>query len=55
MNASSKPLVSTITPCFRMKRYLQGFLESLPKQTFFEQLEGMLDHDESTEEEEDEG
>jgi len=51
MNASSKPLVSTITPCFRMKRYLQGFLESLPRQTFFEQLEVVLDHNEPSEEE----
>ena len=47
----TKPLVSTITPCFRMKRYLQGFLESLPKQTFFEQLEVVLGHNEPTEEE----
>ena len=51
MNASSTPLVSTITPCFRMKRYLQGFLESLPRQTFFEQLEVVLDHNEPSEEE----
>jgi len=34
-----------------MRRYLQGFLESLPKQTFFEQLEVVLDHNEPSEEE----
>lgn len=48
---SPKPLVSTITPCFRMKRYLQTFLRQLPKQTFFGQLEVVLDHNEPTDEE----
>lgn len=44
-------LVSTITPCFRMKRYLQKFLEDLPKQTMFNNLEVVLDHNEPDDEE----
>jgi glycosyltransferase involved in cell wall biosynthesis len=44
-------LVSTITPCFRMKRYLKRFLEELPNQTMFNQLEIVLDHNEPDEEE----
>lgn len=39
-------LVSSITPCFRMKKYLKKFLEELPRQTMFEQLEIVLDHNE---------
>lgn len=46
-----KPLVSTITPCFRMKRYLKKFLEDLPSQTMFDRLEVVLDHNEPDEEE----
>ena len=46
-----KPLVSTITPCFRMKQYLPKFLEELPKQTYFDKLEIVLDHNEPDEEE----
>lgn len=45
------PLVSTITPCFRMKKYLRTFLESLPEQTFFDQMEIVLDHNEPDSEE----
>lgn len=44
-------LVSTITPCFRMKPYLKKFLEELPKQTIFSQTEIVLDHNEPDEEE----
>lgn len=44
-------LVSTITPCFRMKRYLKKFLEELPKQTMFDQMEVVLDHNEPDDEE----
>ncbi len=44
-------LVSTITPCFRMKRYLKLFLEELPNQTYFDKLEIVLDHNEPDEEE----
>ena len=47
----SNILVSTITPCFRMKRYLKKFLEELPKQTIFNQIEIVLDHNEPDEEE----
>lgn len=44
-------LVSTITPCFRMKPYLKKFLEELPNQTIFDQMEVVLDHNEPDEEE----
>jgi glycosyltransferase involved in cell wall biosynthesis len=43
--------ISTITPCFRMKRYLKLFLDELPKQTCFNELEIVLDHNEPDEEE----
>lgn len=43
--------VSTITPCFRMEKYLKKFLEELPKQTYFENLEVVLDHNEPSEKE----
>jgi len=43
-----KPLVSTITPCFRMGKYLPLFLEWLPKQTYFDRLQVVLDHNEPT-------
>jgi glycosyltransferase involved in cell wall biosynthesis len=43
--------VSTITPCFRMKPYLKLFLEELPRQTMFDRLEVVLDHNEPDEEE----
>lgn len=45
------PLISTITPCFRMKPYLKLFLEELPNQTIFNQIEVVLDHNEPDEEE----
>lgn len=48
---NTKPLVSTITPCFRMKRYLKKFLEELPVQSYFDKLEVVLDHNEPDEEE----
>ncbi len=47
----SNILVSTITPCFRMKPYLRRFLEELPRQTMFEQMEVVLDHNEPDAEE----
>ena len=47
----SSPLISTITPCFRMKPYLKLFLEELPKQTIFDQIEIVLDHNEPDDEE----
>lgn len=43
--------VSTITPCFRMKPYLKKFLEELPQQTYFDNLEIVLDHNEPDQEE----
>ncbi len=46
-----KILVSSITPCFRMKPYLKRFLDELPKQTIFNQIEIVLDHNEPDEEE----
>lgn len=45
------PLVSTITPCYRMKPYLKRFLDELPSQTYFDRLEVVLDHNEPDEEE----
>ena len=52
MNNSDRVIrVSTITPCFRMKRYLPRFLEDLPKQTLFPHFEVVLDHNEPDEEE----
>lgn len=44
-------IVSTITPCFRMKKYLKKFLEELPQQTIFDHIEVVLDHNEPDEEE----
>jgi len=46
-----RPLVSTITPCFRMKKYLRTFLEWLPRQTLFDRIEVVLDHNEPDDEE----
>lgn len=47
----SNLLISTITPCFRMKPYLKRFLDELPNQTIFNQIEVVLDHNEPDEEE----
>jgi len=41
-----KILISTITPCYRMKKYLKVFLEQLPRQTIFNKIEIILDHNE---------
>lgn len=46
-----KSIVSTITPCYNMKKYLKTFLEELPDQSFFDSLEIVLDHNAPTEEE----
>lgn len=40
--------VSTITPCFRMERYMEGFLKYLPEQTILDDIEIVLDHNEPT-------
>ena len=42
------PKVSTITPCFRMERYMEGFLKYLPEQTILDDIEIVLDHNEPT-------
>lgn len=47
----STPLISTITPCYKMKPYLKLFLDELPNQTIFNQIEIVLDHNEPDEEE----
>lgn len=51
MDMNKNPLVSTITPCFNMKKYLRVFLEQLPLQTYFDNIEVVLDHNEPTQEE----
>lgn len=43
--------VSTITPCYNMERYLKVFLDELPKQTIFDEIEIVLDHNEPSEQE----
>lgn len=43
--------ISTITPCFKMEKYLKLFLDELPKQTMFDSLQVVLDHNEPTEQE----
>lgn len=44
-------LISTITPCFKMKAYLKKFLDELPNQTIFSKIEIIIDHNEPDEEE----
>lgn len=38
--------VSAISPCYKMKDYIELFLERLPRQTFFSRMEIVLDHNE---------
>ena len=38
--------VSAISSCYKMNNYLKIFLKLLPKQTFFEKMEVVLDHHE---------
>lgn len=38
--------LSCISPCYNMERYLKLFLEELPKQTIFNDIEIVLDHNE---------
>jgi len=45
------PKVSTITPCYKMEKYIQGFLEHLPSQTILNDIEIVLDHNEPTDDE----
>lgn len=41
--------ISCITPCYKMERYLKVFLDELPKQTIFGDIEIVLDHNDPTE------
>jgi hypothetical protein len=41
--STKKPLVSTISPCYKMSKYLPKFLEEYPKQTLFHDMEIVLD------------
>lgn len=43
--------VSTITPCYHMEKYMDGFLRNLPSQTMKDELEVVIDHNEPTENE----
>ena len=42
--------VSTITPCFNMGKYMQGFLQNLSKQTH-DDIEVVIDHNNPSDEE----
>lgn len=42
-------LVSTTSACYKMEKYFSGFLTSFQRQTFFEKMEVVLDHNELTE------
>ncbi|MBC8443071.1 MAG: glycosyltransferase [Proteobacteria bacterium] len=41
--------VSTITSCFRGEKYLEGFLNHLPHQTMFDDIEIVFNHNEPSE------
>ena len=43
--------VSTISPCFRMQKYIKLFLEKLSEQTLFADLQIVLDYNEPSDEE----
>ena len=51
MSRIDKPIISTITPCYKMKRFLPSFLSNLPKQNSFDRIQIVLDHNEPDEEE----
>jgi glycosyltransferase involved in cell wall biosynthesis len=46
-----KPVVSTITPCYGMGKYMGLFLKELPSQTYFDKMEVVLDHNAPTQKE----
>lgn len=46
-----KPIISLITPCYKMGKYLPLFLKKLPEQTIFKKIEVVLDHNEPTKKE----
>lgn len=43
--------ISTITSCYKMKKYLLPFLNNLPRQEAFDRLQVVIDHNEPDEEE----
>jgi glycosyltransferase involved in cell wall biosynthesis len=51
MDNENKPLVSTITSCYKAERYLPVFLEWLPRQSYFDKLEVVVDHNAPTDRE----
>lgn len=51
LNIVHKPIISTITPFYKMGRFLFDFLENYKKQTIFDKMEVVLDLNEPTEEE----
>lgn len=51
MSENNDPIISTISPCYKMEKYLELFLDMLPYQTCFDRLEVVLDHNEPTEKE----
>lgn len=51
MSSRETPVLSTITPCYRMKRFLPSFLENLPLQKYFDKIQIVLDHNEPDDEE----
>ena len=50
-NFQNKPLISTITPFYKMGRFLPYFLENYKSQTIFSKTEVVIDLNEPTEEE----
>ena len=48
---SARPIVSTLTSCYRGERFLPLFLEKVPEQTAFDRLEIVIDLNEPTTEE----
>jgi glycosyltransferase involved in cell wall biosynthesis len=46
---SARPMISTLTSCYRGERYLRTFLERLPEQTAFDRLELVMDLNEPSE------
>lgn len=51
MLKDNKTMISTITPCYKMKRFLPDFLSNLPKQKAFDRIQVVLDHNEPDQEE----
>lgn len=45
----SQPKVSAVTSCYRAEKYIKVFLEKLPEQTFFDDIQIVMDHNEPSE------